>query len=252
VKAVNLIPSDIRRGGGAGALGRSGGAVYVLLGGLAALVAMASAYGMMGRSLGEKRAELRRLNAETATAQAKAGSFASTNRYAQLRQTRVQTVGSLARSRFDWAHALHDLAVTIPRDVWLTSLTASVAPGVSVGNGADDPLRGALPLPAMSLVGCTTSQARVATLMTELRAMDRVVRVSLSDSSKAEADGAGGGSGGGGGGDCRGSSTGRPKFSMVVFYEASPGAVGPGSAGGGASSNASAVAAAAGSGGSGR
>ena len=39
MRAVNLIPADERRGAG-GIAGRSGGVVYVLVGGLAVLVAL--------------------------------------------------------------------------------------------------------------------------------------------------------------------------------------------------------------------
>ena len=35
---------------------------------------------------------------------------------------------AIADSRFDWAHALHEVARTIPQDAWLTSLDGTVAP----------------------------------------------------------------------------------------------------------------------------
>ena len=216
MRAVNLIPTDARRGGGAGAAGRSGGAAYILLGGLAVLVVLVAVWALAGHRVTEKRAELARLQSETASAQAEASQLAAYAKYSKLSTDRVNTVRSLALSRFDWAQALDAVARTMPDDAWLTSMTGTVAPGVSVSGGGSSAsaLRSQRAVPAIELVGCTTSQGRVARLISRLRAVPGVDRVSIADTITGDA---GAGSTGGGGG-CRGSHPTYPQFDMVLFF----------------------------------
>lgn len=225
MRAVNLIPPDRRGGrGSAPGGGRSNGAVYVLLGTLALLVVMVAGSALLSRGMAAKRADLVRLKAETARAQAHTGRMSAYNQMATLRRTRVETVGSLARSRVDWAALLHNLAVVLPRDAWLSSLTATVTPGVPVaggGGGQTGGLRAALPVPAFEIVGCTTSQSQVAELLTKLRAMPRVLRVSLADSQKSDQQTGGAQSDSASSdADCRHASSRFPQFSAVVFFRA--------------------------------
>ncbi|HEX6390151.1 MAG TPA: hypothetical protein VFZ89_11900, partial [Solirubrobacteraceae bacterium] len=71
MKAVNLIPKD-ERTGGSGVAGRSGGAVYILLGALAAIVLMVGSLALTSRSASDKRAELAQVEAEATASEAKA------------------------------------------------------------------------------------------------------------------------------------------------------------------------------------
>src|SRR3954466_14546185 len=116
MRAVNLIPADARKGGGAGAGGRSGGAAYVLLGGMAALVGLVAVWALAGHNISNKKTEITRLQSETTQAQAQASQLASSARYAKLSKDRVDTVRSLAVSRFNWAQALDAVARTLPAD----------------------------------------------------------------------------------------------------------------------------------------
>jgi hypothetical protein len=75
-------------------------------------------------------------------------------------------------------------------------------------------LRASLPVPAIELLGCTTSQKAVARMMTAMRQISGVQRVSLSSSEKGE----------GASGDA-GCAAGAPVFSMTVFYKAQEGAI---------------------------
>jgi hypothetical protein len=134
--------------------------------------------------------------------------------------------------------------------VWLTTMVATVKPGVnfggSGGGGAGDTgdtgqLRGALQVPAIELVGCTLDQAEVAQVLTRLRLITGVQRVSLASSTKsdtavtsgASSPDSGAAAGGGGSGDCRHGSRKFPKFSMVIFFNPPPASVVPGATGGG-------------------
>jgi Tfp pilus assembly protein PilN len=219
MKAVNLIPAEERRNSSAG--GRSGGGAYALLGMLGVLVLVAAAYTLSARQVTHKRAQLAQLQSSAAAAEAQAQRLAGFADFSSLRAKREQTVKSIAASRFDWAHAMHELARTIPGNAWLTSLTGTVAPGVNVGGagGSAGSLRGSLPVPAIDISGCTTSQKSVARMLVHMRQIDGVQHVSLESSSKSDTSG-GVASGGGGGGDCRNGSDRFPAFAMTVFFNA--------------------------------
>jgi hypothetical protein len=89
-------------------------------------------------------------------------------------------------------------------------------------------LRDALPGPAFEMKGCTATQDDVARLMSRLRLINGVTRVTLADSLKQ--DSAQGGStvastpatsGGGSGAGCGANA---PSFDLVVFFQPLPGA----------------------------
>jgi Tfp pilus assembly protein PilN len=218
MKAVNLIPAEERRNSSAG--GRSGGAAYALLGILAVLVLVAAAYALSARQVSHKRSQLARLNSSAAAAEAQAQRLTAFTDFTSLRAKREQTVKSIAASRFDWAHALHEVARTIPANAWLTSLTGTVAPGVNVGGGSTSSLRGALPVPAIDISGCTTSQKSVARMLVHMRQIDGVQQVALQSSAKSDSAGGGAGGGSGGGGSCASGSDQFPAFQMTIFFNA--------------------------------
>lgn len=214
MRAVNLIPSDERSGGGGSS--RTGRAPYAVLGALLVLVALVGVSTLAGRDVSTKRAQLAQLQREAAAVKSRLGSLSQFGQYASLRKARVDTVSALASSRFDWARSLDAITRTMPADAWLSSMTGTVAPGVTVEGGVQGALRSALPQPAIELVGCTTSQARLAQLMARLQAVPGVSRVTLSDSTKAAPGDAS--ASGGGSSSCRGSHANYPKFSMVLFF----------------------------------
>jgi Tfp pilus assembly protein PilN len=218
MNAVNLIPAEARRGLGSSG---SGLASYVVLGVLALVVAMSAVNTLANRSLTDKRDALSTLQQRAQTYQAQAKALESYTTFAGLREKRSETVRSLATSRFDWSKTLHEVARTIPSDAWLTSMRGTVSPNTPVDGGSNDPLRSAQPGPALEIVGCTTSQDKVAAVISSLRRIDGVQRVSLSSSAKVDNSSGGGGAGGGGGGgdgDCRYGNTHYPEFSMTLSF----------------------------------
>ncbi len=124
MKAVNLIPVDQRRGAG-GAAGRAGGAVYVLLGGLAVLVVMSVLYAVSASQVNDRQTKLARVTAEAGVAQTQASSLQPYVTFASIRQTREQAITSLANNRFDWAAAMDQIARSLPSDVTLSAMTGS-------------------------------------------------------------------------------------------------------------------------------
>jgi Tfp pilus assembly protein PilN len=219
MKAVNLIPAEERRSaGGSG----SGLGSYILLGVLALVVAVSAAYTISNRTISDRRHELADVQARAQATSAEAQALQAYTTFTTLRQKRSETVRSLAATRFDWSHALHEVARTIPSDAWLTSMRATVTPSASVDGAVSDPLRGAVQAPAIEIVGCTTSQDQVANVISSLRRVDGVQRVSLSSSekltastgSKSSSDSAGASST-----DCRNGSSRFPQFSMTLFFQ---------------------------------
>lgn len=167
MRAVNLIPAELRGGPQAG-VGRSGGAVFVLLGGLAALVLMAVLWAGAHGAAGDRRAQLAALDREAADARTQAAALARFREVAALRSSRTSTVRTLAERRFDWAATLDAIARTIPADAGLTSLDGDLATG-----------------PTLKLQGCARTHARVAELMVALRALPGVTGAQLASSSRA-------------------------------------------------------------------
>jgi Tfp pilus assembly protein PilN len=204
MKAVNLLPDSARRSA-------TGIAAYAVLGVLGLALLAVTVVTLTNRQIADKRAEVARVKAEAAASEGRKGSLERYTTFAGLRAKRVETVTSLAKSRFDWAGTMRELSRTIPDGTSLSSLRGTVAPGVAV-DGGTDPLRASLPVPAIELQGCTTSQKAVARMMTAMRQISGVQRVSLSSSEKGE----------GNGGDS-GCAAGAPVFSMTVFYKAQEG-----------------------------
>lgn len=207
---VNMLPADERRAAGAG--GRSGGAVYGVLGGLALVLVLLTAWIFSANGISSKETQLADVTAQADQSEQVAQSLQSYTAFASLRQSRVDTIRSLAASRFDWAHALGEIARTLPPNVWLSSLNGSVTPtdGSSTTATTTSTTSAAGASPTIVITGCTTSQENVARMMTAMRRIDGVVSVSLQSSKK------GGGSGATGCGH-----DGFPNFAMSMAFSPS-------------------------------
>lgn len=237
MRAINLVPPGDRRGARGGA-GRSGGAVYAVVGLLAVLVLVVSISTLQKRGIADKRTELAALQSQAAEAGSRTQELSSYTEFAALRARRVQTVSSIASSRFDWSHALREFARVIPSNVWLTGLQGTVNPGVSLKESSvagTSTIRSADLSPAVEIVGCTTDQRSVARMLTRVRLIDGVSRVALQKTEKADpAPGAAAAAvsavdakaaASSAGADCRQGSARYPQFQFVVFFDAAAGAV---------------------------
>jgi Tfp pilus assembly protein PilN len=181
------MPAGSSRGGGfsSGGFGPS----YAVLGVLVAVLAMVVVYVTSSNSIAQKRTELASLRQQVSEERATAGRLTAYTTFAQLAENRVATVRQIAASRFDWHAALSDLAQVMPTGASLQSLTATVAPGASVsgasgaaGGLGTGGLRAAINAPAFELHGCDRSHDDVARLISRLRVMNGVQRVTLADS----------------------------------------------------------------------
>jgi Tfp pilus assembly protein PilN len=202
VKAVNLMPADERRGAGGG--GRSGLMGYVLLGALGVVLVAALAYALAGKAVNDRKAQLASVRAQADAAQQRADALDAYTRFSQLRAKRVETVTSLVKGRFDWAHTLHELSRVLPNDTWITSLKGTTT-------AATDAAPATSSAPSIELGGCTSSQQGLARVMARLRMVDGVQGVSVTSSAKDDSGGAG---------TC---GKGRPAFDLSLAFRPAPG-----------------------------
>lgn len=228
MRAVNLLPHDmrsaVRRGKAASAstveaVGGTG--PFLVLGALALCVIAVAAYVLAANTVTERQSELARVTAEHQEMASRAAALKPYGDFQDMAIRRQATVASLASLRFDWERALRDVSHALPGGVTLSSLDGSI----SNKQGGGGQLRGAIASPAITLKGCTTNQAAVATLLSRLRGVRGVTRVSLGKSERVKAAASPAGESG----PCGPGSP--PQFEVVVFFERSVAATVPGEAG---------------------
>jgi Tfp pilus assembly protein PilN len=179
MRAVNLVPPESRAGRVSG--GKSGGAVYGLLGLLVVMLLMLSSLAIIKRDKTKAEQEYAGIQTAAQAYEQVATQFASFETAGKQANERIELVRSLAQARFDWAGTLRDMARLIPRDAQIQTLDANVKDGVAGGGGSTFRSQIAT-VPAISLKGCSQSQGSVADLVTRLQAMRRVTNVTLEQS----------------------------------------------------------------------
>jgi Tfp pilus assembly protein PilN len=234
VRAFNLIPPDERGSAGIDT-GKSGGGAFVVLGLLGVLAIFALLYGVARHQISSQNAKVAALTAEAQVAQAQAARLAPYVSFATLHEQRVQAVDQLVDSRFDWAHAFHEIGRVLPKSSSLSSLSGTIgattgaattagssASSSSAAGAASGTVASATPpgsIPTFTLSGCATSQTEVALTLDRLRLIDGVNEVTLQSSTKPGAGTAGGGAGASGG--CQGN---QATFAMLITFDPLPSA----------------------------
>ncbi len=220
MRAVNLLPPDLRSGpkGSAPAVStgveNSGAGAFVVLGVLAFAVVALAAYVLAGNTVKDRKAEL---------AAATAKSAAVTQQVTRPEAVRRLRVGR-QRPRPDRQGPGQlplrlgaGAARPLPRRPGRRH--DRLAQGRPRRRDERRRLRGAITAPAITITGCTYTQTKVAALMARLRNIDGVTRVSLSKSDK-EATVASAGSDRNAPtatGYCGKNNV--PAFEMIVFFE---------------------------------
>jgi Tfp pilus assembly protein PilN len=215
VRAVNLIPREARRGGVAPSLGKLG-ASHVVIGLLVIAVAMVTAYVLTSNTVSQRQAQLTSLHQQVSRVQAQVARLNTYEQFEKLAEARAETVREIASTRFDWHGALSDLSKVVPANTSLQNLIATVSPNGGTGTGTSSAggIRSDVNAPAFDLKGCTGTQDEVAQLMSRLRLINGVTRVTLQDSTKP-----GGGTAAGGASPTTGCPANGPSFDMVVFFQ---------------------------------
>jgi Tfp pilus assembly protein PilN len=239
VRAVNLIPADQRTDAAIGS-GRSQGAAYAVLALLAGVALLALLYGMARHHVSSDKAKAATLNAKYQQIQGTAQGLASYSSFIAMREERVRAVAQLVESRFDWAHAFHELGRVLPKDASIASLDGTVgesggasssssssAPAAKGSTGASSAsaVASATPpgsVPQITLQGCATSQAEVARTLNRLRLIDGVSEVTLQSSTKSASSGSSSGS-------SSSAQCAATAFAIQVTFEPLPGAGAQGS-----------------------
>jgi Tfp pilus assembly protein PilN len=224
VKAVNLVPGDSRRGRMSGTPSFGPGMIVLAL--LAVAVGFVTLYVVTTNTISERQAKLSQIQAQTTQEQAVASRLADYAAFAKLAQKRSQTVRQIAAARFDWHSALSNLSKVFPPQTSLASLfgssssdaTVSGSNGSSTG-GSASALRGYSAGPAFELSGCTKSHDDVANLMSRLRVMPGVTRVTLGNSTAHTGSSSAPSSSSSTPAGCGANA---PTFNMLVFYQPIP------------------------------
>jgi Tfp pilus assembly protein PilN len=231
MRPVNLIPVEDRRGDNSPL--RTGPVAYILLGALVLALAGVSLLVLTDNQIADSKSELAQVKREDTEAKALAESLAPYSQFASLQEQRVETIASLADSRFDWVRVMRELSLILPHDVWLTSLNASAggeAGGSNSGSSSSGggSLSGSISGPSLAISGCAAGQDAVAGFVTALKDIDGVTRVGVESSELAgQEEGAGSTSGsssgseGGSSSDCRTRSF-IAQFTLVVAFDAAP------------------------------
>lgn len=233
MRAVNLVPPEAKRTG-RGAL-RLAPATYGLLGGLLAALVLVTAYVLADNSVANRQAQVTTLQTQLRQDQAQVAQLGSYAQFASAARSRIAAVRGIAATRFDWYSALSNIARAIPANTSLQSLSGSVVPGAGTGGGSSG-LRADQPGPAFDITGCTRSQDDVARLISRLRTMAGVTRVSLSSSTIGNATPTGAAAASSVPGSAQGCGAHAPTFSLVVFYMPVAGAGATGAVSAGSSS----------------
>jgi Tfp pilus assembly protein PilN len=191
MKAVNLLPSDLRGAPKASAAitARSdvprGPGAFIVLGALAFGVLALAGYVLTTNTIKDRQAEITRLAADQQAAEKRVAALKPYAEFDQLAKGRVATLRDLAGKRFDWDQTLRDLSRALPQDVTIKSLSgalggATATPGASAAQAAATK-------PSITLTGCTRNQKSVARLMARLSTVNGVTRVKLANATKSAA-----------------------------------------------------------------
>lgn len=225
MRPVNLIPMEERRDGSAKL--RSGPLAYILVVAMAALLAGVSLLVVTNNEVSSSEAEVTQLQREVHVSEAKATRLAAYTQLSAVHTQRVATVTELADSRFNWERVIRELSLIIPGDVWLTNLTGTASPSVSVNGAASIALRASVPGPALELIGCAKGQEAVASFVADLKDIDGVTRVGVQSSALGDLEAGGEGGGEGNGSECQTKDF-LASFQLVVAFDNAPAATAEG------------------------
>lgn len=121
MRAVNLVPPEARAG--RVSPGKSGGAVYGVIGVLVVALLMLSSLALVKKQKTAADQELAAVQQSTQAYEQVATQFAAFEKASKDANDRIELVRSLSQARFDWAGTLRDLARLIPARPRSSSLT---------------------------------------------------------------------------------------------------------------------------------
>jgi Tfp pilus assembly protein PilN len=185
MRAVNLLPKNqpkTRR--------RRKNTPWALVLGLAGVAVASAAIGALFLSASgtasDRQAELADVSAELAALPKPKPVQNDDSQLASARDLRAAAVASAFAYHVSWDRVLRRMALVLPDDVWLTSLTAQAPMAIGIGPRS----LGGSGLPTgMTVMGFTYSHAGVARLLSRLAVLPDLTGVTLQTSALQELDG---------------------------------------------------------------
>jgi hypothetical protein len=162
MKAVNLIPSEQRAGGGPAA-GESEGAAFMVLGLVAGLAVLALLYGIASHQVSSRQEKVASVNAQAQVTKARADALAPYTSFKAMYERRLSAVTELVSTRFDWAHAFHELGRVLPSDASLNSVKGTIGAAGGATGAAAKPAAPAAPTTGTGTSAASTTSAASST-----------------------------------------------------------------------------------------
>jgi Tfp pilus assembly protein PilN len=176
MRPANLLPPDLAREGGARLPGA--GAMVAVGAGAAVGVLLTGGFIVEHGKVSKRENELATLQAQLAAIPApKPSPVHVSPALSAERDARQAALDQALAQRVSWDTVLRELALVLPEDVWLRSLSAK-----SGADASTDPAAPTAPT-GMTMSGYTYSQEGVARLLTRLALVPHLTNVSLQSSS---------------------------------------------------------------------
>lgn len=190
MRPVNLLPARYQP---ARASGSRSGIGYIAIGVLAVLLVMVLLYVVTQNGINDAQDKTAQATAEQQEAQAKAGALQAYGSFATLKTSRESAVRGLAQVRFDWERLMREVSLVLPKNVYLTSFTASATGADAAAQAAATPGAVTATGPTLQIGGCAPTHPDVAATVVRLRNLHNAVDVDLKTSTKAATDASGAG-----------------------------------------------------------
>jgi Tfp pilus assembly protein PilN len=181
MRAVNLLPREVTRA-------RRWPAAIVQLAIVSPFVVgslLAAGYLLASSQVNDRKATLQALQDELTTLPAPTTEEQPNAALAAQRDLRVNALSGALQGRLAWDRLLRDVSAVLPKDVWLTALSAQapVSPAATP-DGATPATPAPAPTTPLSITGYTYSQEAVARLLTRLAVVPELQNVTLRQSTQ--------------------------------------------------------------------
>jgi Tfp pilus assembly protein PilN len=187
MKPVNLLPQEARR---AQASGERSGSAYVIVGVLGALLLMLVGYVLVSNQVTSKTNDAAAADAKATQLEQRASQKTAFTNFASIKEQRLQSVSSIAGTRFDWERFMRELARIMPARSWIQTADASTTGDAT---STPDPTAATQGIsPTANLVGCVPGQQDTATMMVRLQQLYRASSVELQESVRESSGGTAG------------------------------------------------------------
>jgi Tfp pilus assembly protein PilN len=185
MRAVNLLPRDEHRA----RLEGKRAPVLVAAGGIGVVTVAAALLGLSASgSAGDKRAELKSVNAAIARLPKAQEPTVSNGTIAQERTDRIAALSAALSTRIPFDRLFRQIAAVLPEDAWLTGLKATAPTSLSpaAGTSGSAPALTSTAQDDVTIAGATYSQDSVVRVLSRLAIVPALQDVRLTSSALVE------------------------------------------------------------------